>query len=224
MVFTDGKTNPAYGSICFHRIASNGTHLFGSSVRHQQLVSLTISEAEAYVDDITQEMHLLPRKQIIVVEMSEAQFAELISRWNMGDGTPCTILRRPEEGAKLTSIPPLTPSKTARETFHDIADGAINRVQADITRAADDIEALVKGRLTKAQATRLDQILQTLRQNPQSNLRFAQTSVHEAVEKTVARAKVEMEAVSRTILQRLGLSGVKNAQNLLPTSSLSDDE
>lgn len=218
------KSHPSFGSIVLHRVTSNGTYLAGSAVQHHGYVCLSISEAE-FIEHGYGHESLFSGKQIVEVCMTEHQFAELISRWNVGDGTPCTITDRPEPGSKMMSVAPPPPGQGAREAFGDLIDGAVNDINKLIMETAKEIDDIVGDRLPKKQRERLDQALSILKRNVPSNLNYATESLHEVAERIIARGKVEMEAAGRSLIERLGLSSLADkAQKLLPMPSFDREE
>lgn len=222
--YKSSTSHPSFGCVTFNRIQSTGTHLFGSSVAHSGYVTLTVHEAGAIVDKFTKEMITYARKQILQISLSEAQYAELVSRWGTAQGTPCTLSRRPAEGFELVGFEAPRPDKTTKETFEGLIADAVKTTQTKINETADEIQALVKDRLPKKDAERLRILISILKTHPASNLKFAQELLHESLEKMLARGKVEMEAAGRSLLERLGLSKVAEATKLLPKFEGLDDE
>lgn len=217
------KSHPSFGVINLSRVSGH-VALFGSATRHSNFIALSIKVADAISDPTSGEMRTFATEQVVEVYLSESQFAEFVSRWNSGEGTCCTIVRRSEPGSKLVSIEAPPPAaKPVRETFESVADAAISNLKDDLTRLADEIATICEGRLPKKSADRLHMILRTLRENPSPNLRFAQKMINEGLEKAMARAKLEMEAAARGILQRVGLASLADkATNLLPVPDFGD--
>ena len=89
------KQHPSYGMIQLSRssIGGTGTALFGSSIMHNDVIRLTISNGFMEREDSQDRYYVkTSRKNCIVeVDMSYTQFAEAITSLNMGDGVPVTI-------------------------------------------------------------------------------------------------------------------------------------
>ncbi len=198
-------SHPSFGGIRLSRVQSTGAPLFGSATLHSHYVMLDLYEADSLDSELTGH-HAYPKRQIASVALSESQFAEFISSWNIGEPTPCTLMRRPDTDFKLTSHQAPMPEKSHRETFEDVIDQGVKSVQDEINKWADEIEAMTKGRLTKKDAERMRVVLSCLRQNPEASLRFAHDRLNEGMEKMAARAKLEIEAAGRALLGRLGLN------------------
>jgi len=101
------KNHPSYGTVMFTRTHCGGGRekLFGSAItNHFTTVKLTIREAELrhkYHED-----RIWGDRKIIEVELSAAQFVELLTTMNVGTGTPCTIRFRQDVGKIEIPSPP----------------------------------------------------------------------------------------------------------------------
>ncbi len=216
--------NPVFGTINLNRVTSTGRHLFGSDTEHGGFISLTVHEAESIENEVTGEHRTFNRAQIVEVWMSDAQFAQFISTWNRGEGTPCTLSRRPEPGFKLYSPDGPTKPKSARQRLQKVIDDAAVRTQRDINTVADEIEKLVLPRMPKKDADKVKHLFRILRENPAATLTFTQEMLHENLEKMIGHARVEREAAGRNLLERMGLQHLASeAKKLLPRSSIAED-
>ena len=76
-------THPSFGIAKFSRHScSHPQSLFGSSIGHENTITLTISRADHIRSDSSYDRYY-EKGQIIEVEMSAAQFAEMITTMNM---------------------------------------------------------------------------------------------------------------------------------------------
>src|SRR6185312_8767541 len=83
------EEHESYGVVGFNRVTGNPGSLFGSSINHSNFIRLRISRA-------AREWHLSTywyrdREQLIELDLSAAQFADLITSMNVGVGVPCTL-------------------------------------------------------------------------------------------------------------------------------------
>ena len=85
------RSHPSYGMMCFSRITGGDPHLFGTSIKHNDKISLVLRTAE-YDRSLNQNWYY-GKKELFEVEMSYTQFVELITHMNMGSGVPVTIKR-----------------------------------------------------------------------------------------------------------------------------------
>lgn len=218
------RSHPSFGSVVLHRVSSSGSYLAGSAVKHRGFVCLSVSEAQ-FVEHGYGHESVYSKKQIIQVAMTEAQFAELISRWNVGDGTPCTIMRRPDPSAPMVGVEEPPRDQTARERFDGVIADAVSGVSTLIGDTVKEIEAIVGDRLPKKQKEKLDMALRVLRENAPADLKYVTTGLNEVAEKITARAKTEMEAAGRALVEKLGLGAVADqALKLLPAPPLDAPE
>src|SRR5690348_14260776 len=81
--------HPSYGVCLAHRVSGGRDVLFGSNIRHSHTVRLTISRASK--DWHLHEDWIHQEKELIEVEFSPVQWAELITNMNVCPGAPCTI-------------------------------------------------------------------------------------------------------------------------------------
>ena len=84
------KNHESYGMIGLSRgHISGGVSLFGSSIKHSEVITLKISKGE--VNRSYNRDSFSSRAEIIEIDLSQSQFSELITSFNRGDGTPCTL-------------------------------------------------------------------------------------------------------------------------------------
>lgn len=87
------KRHPSFANIYIGRSLCSGKQtLFGSSIKHSDVITLKISPASLgrnlHEDHVYQES--VP---YIEIDMSQAQFAQAITSLNQGEGTPVTLRR-----------------------------------------------------------------------------------------------------------------------------------
>lgn len=118
------KQYPSYGMIQLSRssIGGTGTALFGSSIMHNDVIRLTISNGFMEREDSQDNYYAkTSRKNCIVeVDMSYTQFAEAITSLNMGDGVPVTITNI--GGQPVPKCPYEDKQKMMRKEVEDAAD------------------------------------------------------------------------------------------------------
>ena len=85
----DTYHHPSFGMLSFSRAHGGHSNLFGSSIQHRDTIHMVLKEGTVSRD--LNEDWYLGGPEIVEVEMSQSQFAELITSMNMGSGVPCTI-------------------------------------------------------------------------------------------------------------------------------------
>lgn len=152
----DGR-HPAYGVVRLSRI-SGAASLFGSPLETGQYVRLEICEAEE-MDSHGGTKSIHPRHgSVVTVDLSEAQYASMLTSMGMYNGTPCTITRR--EGKAVPTIPYQSGSARAQEMAQKLKDKLAD-TSRNLETALSDLSLGVENGKGK---TVMREILQELRQ------------------------------------------------------------
>lgn len=84
------EQHPAYAMIGAYRV-TGGKVLFGSDFQHQNYITIRIKPGQVRRSLSNDWFGVAAGREYIEVSLSEAQWAGLISRLNVGDGVPCTL-------------------------------------------------------------------------------------------------------------------------------------
>ncbi len=211
-------SHPSFAVINIGRASIGGWHkkLFDSPFKHYHVVTLEISPA-----DLTRNLHgdsISPSGRVpyISVAMSQVQFSEMILNAGLHSGTPCTVEYLNGERVEdppARDIKKLWASEVKRD-FKDIADAA-----AAAEKTADDL--LAKDRITKGDVKALRDIIFGFAQDLRENMPWLQERFQEAMEKTVAEAKGEINAHMTHLIQKTGLAALQG--KALPTLEMQDE-
>ena len=193
--------HPSYGAITLGRISSGAPHpMYGSSVKHRDTIRLTVHHGEC--KRMLSGDWYSPKDTIVEVEMTQNQWAELVSSVGIGAGVPCTIkwLNGPVEE------PPFQ-SKAAvfQKEFKECMDGAISDADKAITKAK---ELLEKKTLTKADRTELLELLRSVQSAVKSEAPFIYKRFNEQMERTSTEVKGELEAWQLNRITELAAIGL----------------
>lgn len=182
--------HPAFGMVSFGRVTGGDNVLFGSSIKHNDRIRLTIKHGEQ--DRTLHEDRYYGRKRIAEVEMSYSQFAECIGAMNVGDGVPCTIQYTEKEGY----VPAIEESNSKREQFRkefgDTIAKAMEQVQNQINQIQESIDT--KKNLGVKDRKEIISQLQQVKYNIRCNLDFCVGQFDEQMDKSTMEAKGEIEA------------------------------
>lgn len=87
------EKHESYGLISFSRRGGNPGRLFGSPLKsHESFITLSIKRGERIIDNTgTEHFYGSIRGDVVEVDMSAAQFTELLTTMNIGLGVTCTI-------------------------------------------------------------------------------------------------------------------------------------
>ena len=87
--FGTRTSHPSYGTIMFNRSNSRVTPLFGSSIKHNNVITMELRHAE--IERGLNRDWVYGKAPIAEIEMSYSQFAEAITSFGQGTGIPVTI-------------------------------------------------------------------------------------------------------------------------------------
>jgi hypothetical protein len=193
----DKTTHPAFGQIVAHRVQGHRA-LYGSEFRHNAYMSITI-RTSMLRRSLSNDWHFAD-KEIISVDLSEAQWATFVSAPNVGSGVPCTIDHIKGEMMPLLPDPKSSSDQFAKEVKAKLDDSI---AQLKSALAAIDEMGLPKG---KAQAlkAKIERSIQQLSQN----LPFVAEQFGEHVENTVEKAKAEIHGYMTQVIQRAGIESL----------------
>ena len=181
-------THESYGSIILTKpLNSHDKTLFGSSIKHSDIIRLRICQAE-YERELSYDAYH-PRKELIEVEMSTSQFAELITSIGKGEGTPCTIKR--VNGKNMQPCPFTPKAEIHRQEFEAHLDDIKKEMDEAITKTQ---ELFAKKTLNKSDKESLLRALEHLRTQVISNSGYQVQMFNEQMDKTLFEAKAELEA------------------------------
>lgn len=194
-------THESFGLVSLTRWTSNHKQpFFGSTLKHDRGITMCLQSARQ-VRRLNGDWHY-PERTLFQVEMTEAQFAELITTMNIGSGVPVTITHAHTEGFKVMERCP----------FVHKGEQALDEVKADAKRSTATLRAAIArldnlvnsgGNVSK---TMLRDILGELRSGASAtddHLPFIVSQFAEVVEKMVVEASATINAKGQAMAQRL---------------------
>jgi hypothetical protein len=200
------ETHPTYGMVGFSRrtCGGGGLNLFGSSIRHSQFIALEIKRAVKY-RDLSHDW-IMGEEELIEVELSPNQFAELLTSMNVGDGVPCTIrhVNRVDAGQ--------CPEVAVRQQI-------TNEFQNYIAKASEEAEQILaevttlfgdKANIGKKERAEILKNLEMLVAGIKNNVPYVHKQFNEAMDKTVTEAKAEVEAFVEGKVRSLGIEALQS--------------
>jgi len=204
------ETHPAYGMAVFSRVSVGGlrkkNRLFGSSIDSMNIISLTITGAEVY--HRLGSDHFMGTNEIIRVDMTEHQFAQLLTTMNQGDGVPVTI---GHINGKRT--PPLPDTKVESAKIVDKFRDDIAKWKKQLSTTMAEVDAIIakKGALNVEEKKRLVELTTSLVGKIENHSTFLLDQFDESVVGVVGQAKAEVEGFINAAVQRTGLEALKGA-------------
>lgn len=187
----DRTSHPAFGMVSFSRWTSGGAHNFvGSRIRHDRGITLKISEADQ-IRNLNREWWM-PGKIVCELQLSEAQFAELITSLNAGSGVPCTLNHYSRDG-KFISVEPPEFEPEGKKVSNEVRSD-LDEISQKLQTALDSVDGILKQPTVRKKD--LEQIREALRLATQlmtSSIPFAVDQFSRAIEKAVSSAKADIE-------------------------------
>ena len=196
---SEPETHESFDLLSLSRCHGTPRSLFGSTIKHGDTITLSISEGKLYRDFQRNRYH--NGQGFIEVEMSQSQFAEAITTLNVGCGVPVTI--RHVAGKRMEEPPAVD--------FKERAKNELNSEMGELAERIDELSKDAKEILTRKgspiKADEKEKLLKDLMflvQEVRSNIPFAHECFQEAVEETVTHAKAEVDACLTSYRERLG--------------------
>lgn len=206
------ETHESYGLVQFARDYSSGQRLFGSSVVHQNIFSLHILRGKRCATDSGERFYSDGRVPIVEVVMTPAQFVEMITTMNSGDGIPCTI--KSVEGVRMDYTP--DDSGSELKVMSDLFKERLAKTVKDLAEHDAALGSLLdKKTFTKADKDQIRGTVHAAFRLLDDSAPFVVKVFGEHVEKMAAKGKLEVEAFIATALHRVGIRAIHDAGGTL---------
>lgn len=180
---SDSKSHPSYAVIQLNRV--NGHQgCFMSRTQGSGYVVMTIDQAE-YLS----EGRAMGTTRLVQVRLTFAQYLELISSFNIGSGTPCTLsyLQGPVKEYK--------PEPSQYDEIEGLLQKEFNDIKLDSSNITEYLDNLkVKGRASKSDIQEIERLVRVLLVKVNSNLPYIAKICAKAVSRYVQGAKCEILA------------------------------
>lgn len=193
------ETHPAFGMAVVTRSSGTSRPLFQSDLTHRETMNLSIHTASRSRDLNSDWVHA--DDEIIEVEMSLAQWGQLVSSVGLGSGTPVTIRHLPDN-----HLVPDLPYEPRIQRNLDEVDGTVDKL---LERIARDLEVLTDVIENKRGIKATREALRNLSSsvaNAKGNTRFAVKTLTEAAEQVLSQTRADIEAQVLQATRAQGLS------------------
>jgi hypothetical protein len=211
--------HPSFGMIGLSRRSSSGVvPLFGSNIQHQHTITLTIKRGEHHRRLNNDWIH--GTEQLIEVELSGSQYAELISSFNQGDGIPCTIRQLGRESY------PDPPYESPMDIFQREFAAHMKNLGKECSSVIEDAVKMLdeKPSIGKADREFLKRAIERLITEISSNVPFVSQQFLESMDKTVSQAKSEIETFVTNKITSIGLDAIKKNPELFLGTKIDDNK
>lgn len=191
------QTHPAFGTATVMRPSGLGSVLFQSDIKHQHTVTLTIAHADRKRDLNRDWVH--SGKQIIEIEMSQAQWAELVASGGIGGGVPVTIRQ------DASGLVPGLPYQPRTEASRQEVANAVQKMLGDLVEKVENLKSASDSKAgVKAMREAIRQVDLAVA-GAANRAVFATQSMEEAIETMVANATADINATIADAAARKGL-------------------
>lgn len=217
---TGDETHPSWGTIRVHR-CSGSVVLFDSVARHQHFIALSIHRASRK-RDLNQDWIHGGMRELIEINMTESQFARMLSSAGDGSGVPCTLSRI--QGELIPGAPDDKIGDTYKQEIKDASYETTERLRA----IEEKLEEMLAGKTVKKGDLRdLQGTVRSACMAIDDHLPFLIGQVEEKLENVVDEAKTNIESFLQLRAQQLGMSQMLGANDVAPVPVLrssNDDE
>jgi len=207
------QKHPSYGNISIAKVTSNTNQPhFGSSILERNFIQLQINEASIQRDLNKDYIH--DKKNIITVQMTTQQFAEMLTSPN-STGNPVTIVHRAKYNGEEEI--PETPYVSKMEQFQGEFEERIQEIQEDTARLLNDAQELLnkKGTLKKDEKEHLIKLIQKIGREIDANIPFIHSQFQKQITKTLGEAKAAIHNFTQEERKNAGLPPTNDHPTLL---------
>lgn len=222
---TDVRTkHPSYVLVSFSRRQGDPGKLFGSSLNHHQhYITLQVSEGERIHDTRLgyDRYHGPMSGTILEIDLSAAQFAELITTMNVGCGVPGTMRRFqnkpvPKAPEEISEVEADRVKSSLKKEIGRMVQGAKDTVK----NISDMLEN--KATIGKADRQSLIRNVNHLVSQFETYVPYLHERFEEVVEKTVTSAKTEIDSFLTTAAISAGFKALKEQAQANPMLTAGD--
>ena len=197
--------HPSYATVQFSRTHGGRRPLFGTPLReHYTRILLTVRRATRS-HGLSYD-RIMGDDTLVELEMSGAQFVELLTTMNIGTGVPATLRYTASDGQIEEPPSEATESELIQTGFEEGLEN-LDRFLADGYAEAETL--FKKKALSKDDKKRLLWLLGKTRQEVKSNWPFVLESFREAAQRVVTHAKSEVDNFIATAVHLTGLKALR---------------
>ena len=203
------EDHPAFVTVQFSRISGLRT-FFGSSVKSHHWIRLHVYKAKRYHNHGEDHIHGSV-KEMVAIDLSPGQFAELLTTMNHGSGTPGTLVRF--EGKEIPNYEE-EHGETARSANYFKQE--MESRAADFVEVRNEVQAILdnKKNLSQADRKQISDLMNKVVEQFRGDMPFYYEQFQEAAGRTVNQAKAEVDSFATHVIQRAGLEAI--AQGHMP--------
>lgn len=203
--------HPAFGTFRINKSSCGEHPLFGSSITHRDVMTLTVFHASECRD--LHENWIHHERPIVEFEMSYSQFMEAFCNLTSGTGIPCTINYTEKDG-RIPKCKFIDKKQEFQDEFQakiDEVNAVANTLYAEVKELFDNKKSISKTDRNEI-LKKLDFIIHRI----PSATKFAQSQFAEQMEQSVTEAKGEIESFFQHKINSIASGALQeNMQTLL---------
>ena len=202
------EQHESYGMMSFNRFNGGNRAFFGSSIKPDGGIEMTLKTGEVR-HNLNHDWYR-GKETIARVRMTGAQFADLITNLNMGEGVPVTL---EYVHGKHMSEPPFINKRIQFEENFKQEMKEVSDQMLELTKRTEEILSRAKAPTKKEKEEILHNIAM-LNQKVSSDMPFVHKSFNEQMDKTVKEAKNEIETYVNSTIHSLGMEKMSELKQL----------
>lgn len=198
---SEKRTHESWGLIQANRVSGRSDDLFATSIDHHNTIQITISRGSEHRS--LNNNYYMSEGELIRVEMSPMQWAELITSMNHGCGVPCTLRRF--EGKQIKGERHQTETVRIQDEFTAEA----KEVGAQMEGMMSEIQRMLESaKVSKKVRDQVNCMLSNFSRHFHDHAPFIQKMFAEACEGTVTEAKAAVDAFCTHAIVTAGLESL----------------
>lgn len=199
--------HPAYGSLVLTRRHGGKQVMFGSELRHNETMCITLHQAVHYRG--LSNDRISANNIIAEVELTLSQWAQFVASQGMGAGTACTL--QYHRDGPLVNVPAIAPPENHLRKFErEMKEAVDERLSAISAHLADLAQMVEEGRGKKDLREAIKEARRHAEQLPGS-VAFVNDQFAESIETITEQAKTEVEGFVLGVALRTGILALKTA-------------
>jgi len=219
-LFNDEETHPSFGMMGFTRVTfgGEGAVLHGSDIKHNTVIEMNLYHSSKK-RGLNKDWHHADQT-IAKVQMSQNQFATMITSMNMGDGIPVTLAMTETDG------------RLPAPEFNSVLELNKNEFKAKASEVANDTKILMasmkdilsgSGTVKKADRETLIKLTEKVVREIDSNMPYMQETFAETMDDIVTDAKGTIEAFYQQRVIETGLAAI-SSETVIPAPKMIDSK
>lgn len=184
------QSHESFGAIRFTRAQGSARNLFGSSIKHSDVILCTISNCEVNRQLNTDWFY--PTDTILEFEMSHNQFAQMLTQIN-SSAVPITLRKKPTGKAIRCEEPPY---ESVIQKHSDEFEEHLQNINQKVNNLVKELNTtLDSSKLKKSDKEKLMSLAQNILTEIQSNSEYQLDAFNEQMDKTLTECKNEIEKI-----------------------------